>query len=292
MGFTAYRYYKQCRFKTNQISTCFKKLISELKLGPEGFYITGEYRIDDNTKESKNLSISDIGTLCEIKDRPEGLSFHFSPHNEKYAHSDIVFFQAFRGLLQLGQSLSGPKNSDVIFEIIEDSLQLVRTELSEHKEMEIIAIEERLRALEDHQNQDKQQLSCFLSYRFNSRSKALALELTRFLDLLGVKVITGAGYEPRRLDEKVITRLEQPLDFFIYLIIMDGESTWTRDELAYSLAKGYAVVLLVESGSQIEKGLLGDWEYIEFEGDHIGDSFIGILEALQYIKREKMAPKR
>lgn len=264
MGFTAYRYYKQRRFGTNQIATCFQKLVSELNLGPEGYHISGRYRVDDDIEESKNLTISDLGTLCEIKDRPEGLSFSFSPQNIKHAHSDIVFFQAFRGSLQLGQSLSGPEKSEVIFKIIEHSLQLERTELPDLKDRDIVAIEDRLCALEDQLKKDKLQLTCFLSYRFNSRSKALALELTRFLDLLGVKVITGAGYEPRRLNEKVTTRLEQPLDFFIYLITADGESTWTRDELAFSLAKGHAVVLLVESGSRIEKGLLADWEYIEF----------------------------
>jgi hypothetical protein len=115
----------------------------------------------------------------------------------------------------------------------------------------------------------------------------LALELTRFLELLGVNVVTGAGYEPRRVDQKVIARLEQPLDFLIYLITADGESIWTRDELAFSLAKGYALVLLVESGTKIEKGLLGDWEYLEFEGNHIGDSFMGILEALHIYRTGK-----
>jgi hypothetical protein len=150
-------------------------------------------------------------------------------------------------------------------------------------------IEQRLKMLENKIKLPENKLSCFLSYRFNKRSKAIALELTRFLELLGVNVISGAGYEPRRVNEKVTARLNQPLDFLIYLITEDGESTWTRDELAYALGKGYALIIVVESGIKIDQGLMGNWEYLEYDADHISDAFVGILEALRYIKREKRA---
>ena len=74
----------------------------------------------------------------------------------------------------------------------------------------------------------------------------------------------------------------------MYLITKDGESTWTRDELAVAFGEGDPVIILLECGAEIGKGLLGDWEYIEFEGDHIGDTFIAILEALDYMKDQKM----
>ncbi len=289
MSFTAYRYYKQRRFQPNQIANCFEMIISQLSLASDRFSIGGEYRIDDNIEESKVLTVVALKSICEIEKHPERLNFHFADPGEEYGRSNIIVFQPVRGVLQVGLNLSSSEKFEIIFKTIEECLQLERTELAENKDSAILAIEERLHTLEKKLVENKKQLSCFLSYRFNSRSKALALELSRFLELLGVTVITGAGYEPRRVDQKVITRLEQPLDFLIYLITADGESIWTRDELAFSLAKGYALVLLVESGTKIEKGLLGDWEYLEFEGNHIGDSFVGILEALHFIEREKIA---
>ena len=131
------------------------------------------------------------------------------------------------------------------------------------------------------------QLSCFLSYRFNSRSKALALELSRFLSLLNVKVVSGMGYEPRRITEKVTERLKLGHDFLVYLITKDGESMWTRDELVMSFGSGVPVIILVEKSTIFEKGLLGDWEYVEFDGDHIGDTFISILEAIDFLREQK-----
>ena len=106
----------------------------------------------------------------------------------------------------------------------------------------------------------------------------------RFLSLVGVEVTTGAGYEPQSVSDKVLSILGKPLDFVIYLqIAKEGESTWTRDEMAVSLGKGYRIVPLVERGSTLEKGILGDWEYIPFSTGHISDTFIPILEAIKYI---------
>lgn len=288
MKFQAYKYYKQKRFKPNQIAECFQKIISKLELPDDNTSISGTYDVGDNTNESRDISLNDLRTICEIKALPYSVAFSYPDPEEKYGKSNIIIFQVFRGELQLGLHLSGPERSETLFKTFEEALDLEQISPPEYSDEKITIIEERLNSIEERLEEHKQ-LTCFLSYRFNSRSKAVALELMRFLELLEVHVVSGAGYEPRRVDEKVIARLEQPLDFLIYLITKDGESTWTRDELAYSLAKGYAVVLLVESGAEIGKGLLGNWEYLEFESDHISDTFVGILEAIRYIKQEKVA---
>lgn len=292
MKFQAYRYYKQKQFQPNQIAECFQKMISNLDLPDDKASVSGTYNVGDNTNETKDISINDLRTICEIKDRPYSLAFSYSDPEEKYGKSNIIIFHASRGVLQLGLNLSGPESSETLFKIFEEALELEQISPPEYRDKKIEIIEERLNSLEERLAEGRKQLTCFLSYRFNSRSKAIALELMRFLELLEVNVVSGAGYEPRRVDEKVIARLEQPLDFLIYLITQDGESTWTRDELAYSLAKGYAVVLLVESGAEIGKSLLGNWEYLEFERDHIGNTFVGILEAIHYIKQEKVVAKK
>jgi hypothetical protein len=43
----------------------------------------------------------------------------------------------------------------------------------------------------------------------------------------------------------------------------------------------------VEKGSKTGKEILGDHEYIEFDGNHIGDTFIAILEAINFMKDQK-----
>lgn len=129
-------------------------------------------------------------------------------------------------------------------------------------------------------------LQCFISYRFNPKSKALVLELTRFLQLLNVNVITGAGYEPRKISEKVLSCLDN-IDFAIYLVTDDGESMWIRDELGVSIGKGCTIIPLVENNVRMENGILGDWEYVTFETNHIGDTFISLIEAINFIRKQK-----
>ena len=45
--------------------------------------------------------------------------------------------------------------------------------------------------------------------------------------------------------------------------------------------------MLVEKGSKAGREILGGREYIEFDADHIGDTFIAILEAINFIKDQK-----
>lgn len=296
MTFNIFRYYKQKRFKPNQISNCFNKIIADLNLPEDRVSFRGSYDLGDSIEESRDFSPKDLDAICEIKDRPHALFFSFPSPDETHSRSNIIILSDFRDALQLNLGLSEASNSDAIVNTIESLLSLEQVSPPEYTDKEVEAIKERLTKIEEKLIDKEKALSCFLSYRFTSRSKTLALELTRFLELLGSNVISGAGYEPRRLNEKVISRLSQPFDFLIYLITKEGESTWTRDELAVTMGKGFPAILLVESGVEVGKGLLGDWEYLQFQDNHIADTFIGILEALRFIKNkwntdlEKIAP--
>ena len=133
-----------------------------------------------------------------------------------------------------------------------------------------------------------QTLRCFLSYRFAPETEILSLNLQRFLALLDVEVVTGTSYEPRRISDKVVDRLAGPLDFLILLISKGGESLWTRDEIATANQRGLAIIPIVESGAEFEPGIFGDIETIPFETGHIGDAFLKLLEAINFLRRQRI----
>jgi hypothetical protein len=288
MSTTTYRYYELKTFELGQLSSCFSEILESLKLSEKNFHIRGTFSPGDNIRESRYLTLKQVSSVCELKDNPSSLSFSFtSSPEEKYNKENSLILSPYRGVIQAIIEINNPDITKIIISSIEGRLKLQKTELPNLEVCQFKEILQRLELLENKINAKSDELSCFLSYRFSNSSKNIALELTRFLELLGIKVISGVGYEPRKIEEKVMSRLNQPLDFLIYLITKEGESMWTRDELMLALSKGYALVLLVESGADINSGLLGNWEYIEFEKNHIGDTFIGILEALRYIRGEK-----
>ena len=128
-------------------------------------------------------------------------------------------------------------------------------------------------------------LRCFISYRFaDPVVKQIIDELTQFLSLIGVEATSGAGYEPRSIQDKVAERIRKNSDFTILLIDKNGESFWTRDEIGMAKSIGSSIIPVVENGADFFKGIYGDLEYIPFESGHIGDTFVKILQAIEYIK--------
>ena len=152
-------------------------------------------------------------------------------------------------------------------------------------------IAKRLTTLEAKVSGSSRKLRCFLSYRFSPDSENTAFRVERFLALLEIEVIKGTSYEPRSISEKVMERLNQPLDFIVLLLTSTGESMWTRDEIAAALQKDIAVVPLVEEGVTFAPGLFGDLEYIEFARDHVGDAFLKLLEAVTFVRQQKPSVK-
>lgn len=155
----------------------------------------------------------------------------------------------------------------------------------------IDSLEQRLDRLEASRS-DVSDLTCFLSFRFDAKSSAYAERVKTFLEMLGVKVITGLGYEPKTVSDKVRSRLAGPVDVIIALQTASGGSAWTRDEMAKAQQPGVFLIPLVENGSTFVAGIFGDHEYIEFAPDHIGDAFVSLLEGIGVIAREKSSVRR
>lgn len=129
-------------------------------------------------------------------------------------------------------------------------------------------------------------LRCFLSFRFTEADSAVARELERFLSLHAVEVVTGQSYEPRRVEDKVRSRLSG-IDFVVYLLTGTGGSGWVRDEISEARASGVPVIPLVENEAAFEQGLFGNIEHIPFKEGHIGDVWIGLTEAMAFIRAQR-----
>lgn len=145
------------------------------------------------------------------------------------------------------------------------------------------SLERRLDAVQSLQEEDIR-LRCFLSYRFKDADTRVANDVQRFLELQGVEVLTGSSYEPRRVEDKVHSRLSSALDFVVYLVTASGDSSWLRDEVSEARVTGIPVIPLVEEGVAFEGGLFGNVEYIPFAPGHVGDVWIAFVEALAFIR--------
>ena len=290
MSVSLNRYYNNQSFEPGKIASAFRDVLSSFGLNESEISIKASYRILDEGEESRKISLDEIGSICELRDRPKSLSTGLGmPSNFHF-----LILSRVGDLLSLNIEAPTAEKANKLIKDIEKELALNRVYPNigegDHTE-EIGDLSKHPSELEDKLQAENGALSCFLSYRFNDRSTNYASELMKFLDLVGVKVATGAAYEPRSVSDKVLSHLEKPIDFVIYIIAKEGESTWLRDEIAVSQGKGYHIIPLVEEGSNFESGILGDLEYIPFSSSHISDTFIRILEAIRFINKRKKALK-
>jgi hypothetical protein len=116
-----------------------------------------------------------------------------------------------------------------------------------------------------------------LSYHFGGESVGYGGEGRKYLELLGVTVITGEDYEPRPVNEKVRGRLEGKIDLVVIEEPTGGQlgpaMKWRRRN-----NPGVALIPLAENDAAFDQGIFGDYECIRLERGHIGDSFIRLLQ--------------
>lgn len=289
MQATRHKTCKNTSFKPGELRRAFESIMAEIGISEAVARVSAEYRYGDDGNVKKDITFSDLELITDFSNNVTSVSLQFpSDINRQYDKNNFVSLSAFGGGILINTSSENTSTPDTILTILEGALKLIEMPKPEFKQNNDAELEARVEILEAKIQELSRQLSCFLSYRFNTKGKTIALELSRFLSLLDIKVVSGMGYEPRRITEKVTERLKLGHDFLIYLITKDGESMWTRDELVVSFSSGVPVIILVEKGSIFEKGLLGDWEYVEFDGDHIGDTFVSILEAIDFLKEQKI----
>ena len=150
-------------------------------------------------------------------------------------------------------------------------------------------LSERLRKVEQALATERAYLTCFLSFQFSGASVEYGRVVKEFLECQRVRVITGQGYEPKPVSEKVKGRLAEALDVVVVIEPADRKSAWTRDEMARAQSPGVHLIPLVEEGATFDRGIYGDHEYIPFAAGHVGDALLGLLQGIQYVQRVKAA---
>lgn len=121
--------------------------------------------------------------------------------------------------------------------------------------------------------------SVFVAHRFDSSGDAASESLCAFLRQAGYSVLDGQGYEARDIPEKVAERISSQ-DVFI-LLATPGESAWILSEAAYAKGHGKYIVILVEDGTVLNKGIIGgDFEHISFPPGIVEKAFTHLLYAL------------
>lgn len=269
------------------VSHAFAKALTCLGIDISGSeFFVAEDLPDGTELYEPNATLKDLEIICNLEKR---VSF------AKFSHSFPISFRlgADNTLLALTIEVEEASTLDKLRKTFENTLLLeVATEeeldeYEEDKDEKWLSIVQRLDSLESIILAPTRRLRCFLSYRFSESNEVPALRIKQFLTLLNVEVISGVNYEPRKVSEKVLSRLHQPLDFIVLLLTDEGESMWTRDEIATALHKNIALIPIVEKGVRLTPGLLADIEYVEYIKGHVGDAFLKLLEAVCFIREQK-----
>jgi hypothetical protein len=268
-----------------------RELVEEIEkvcsLDIEKTHFTAHYSNETLGKWEKKISKSDIENIHEFLNGDlNSLNFIFGDDSNSF-----IIFDTIDDLYLIIVSVNESPLLVSIFELIEKKLGLekptpeISKKINFHDRLD--NLDSRLSKLENEIKLEQEKIKVFLSYRFGKANSNYALELGRFLNLAGVDVVSGAGYEPRRISDKVMSKISENIDVTIYLVSESGESTWIRDEMAVSLGKGYHIIPIVEKTIKLESGMLSDWEYIPFAKGHIEDAFIRLLEAINFIRNER-----
>jgi hypothetical protein len=275
--------YSKTHFYENRILSpgeLTKAILSIAKLVPdhEEIRILKHQTLADDTHTSDpDLTLDDLETMLQLDSTRLYISFHSKTtvtHLEVNGYGKYIEIAASSDRSTLPQALVQNFSAAL-------AVKPIRLEFTDA----VSELTSRVEYLERKITSPKERLKCFLSYRFDPAVEGLAQKLERFLALLDVDVVTGAGYEPRSVVAKIRDKLgSSDLDFLVLLISKNGESMWTRDEIA--MAK-VPVIPIVEDGAKFEPGLFGDLEYIRFSDGHIEESFIKLLEALKFIRLQK-----
>jgi len=288
MKFSVHKAYMPKVFKLGQIAKTIRSFLQNYDVDCESISYSLYYK-ENSIEWNDTVQFKDLYQINDFSRNLCSLIFRFDI--KENSHDFYVSFQNQSGVFYLGFGAPSLEDAKENLELFERELGLCEyvkeSKQSINIKEELQRINDKLIDLEQKVNQGNENLKCFISYRFNDRIEKYISELKRFLKMVGIDVITGSDYEPRRISEKVTDKLKMDYDFIIYVVTKEGESTWCRDELGASYGRDYTIIPILEEGCELENGILSDWEYINFRPDHIGDIYVKLLEGINYIKKQK-----
>ena len=286
--------YENKKFRPKDISNALISIMDELGVPEDAIELSGTFRTRNGETESKEIDLSDLAAIRDFEGQISAINLSYPTDLIKGRKKDnSISFSSYDGDILLNVCSNNFPSIQGIMDKLENQLKLTERLEKPQGKSTLAPFEgkagtkETTSARTNASPEISKSHSCFLSYRFNARVKFLAPELSRFLTLLDIKVVSGVGYERQRVAGKASGRQKSGYDFLIYLITQDDEYTWSQDELASAYDEGVPVIILLERGSKTGDEILGGHEYIEFDGDHIGDTFIAILEAINFMKDQK-----
>jgi hypothetical protein len=129
----------------------------------------------------------------------------------------------------------------------------------------------------------------FVGQSFAPKDERVNRTVHRFLEAVGIEVVTGEPPTAGSVSAKVRGRIESAEVFVGIFTRRDrisgrrewSTSAWVVDEKAYALAKDKKLVLIKEQGVQSIGGLQGDYEYLEFERSELQDLVLSLLQTFR-----------
>lgn len=294
MQVNRHKVFENKKFRPKDISGALISIMDELGVPDDAIEISGTFKTKSGETEIKKIALSDLAAIRDFEGQTTAVVVSYPTDLIKGNSKDnAITFCNYEGGILINVCTNNFPSIQSIMEKLEGQLKLIEMPEKPQRRRSDELLEEKAETKESTNISSgaspeiAKSVSCFLFYRFNARVKYLAPELSRFLTLLDIKVLSGMGSDQRREAGKASGQPKSGYDFFIYLITADDEGTWTKDELAAAYGEGVPVIMLVEKGSKTGKEILSGREYIEFDADHIGDTFIAILEAINFMRDQK-----
>lgn|GEM_PF-4038725 len=302
MGVNKIFHFKAKQFTPGELSLAAERVCSEV-CGPKYSVSASLSRTlgDGTNLDQQGEDVSLLSAVCDLE--KENISFHLTfairiEHGALTGDIITVYVRVVNGVLVTNvaatsveqlQKFSRAFAREFDLEAIPDDEVSTKWRSKGHMTWDdVAALAERVTAIECDRVVSRR-LTCFLSFRFQGRSLEYGRRVKQFLELLGVRVVTGQGYEPKPINEKVRSRLSENLDVIVVVETKDGKSSWTRDEIARAQNPGIFLIPLVEEGAIFDAGIFGDHEYIPFVEGHVSDAFIGLIEGIRYIERVRIS---
>src|ERR1035437_1318354 len=246
-------------FRASQLSDGLERIAQSIVEREATIEIMVSERLPDGTHTSRGKqSVESIRTLCDLLVQRTTLDIDIGPKTERGLFGDVIVNFTIRpdssGFLDVSFRADTPQLLEKAIGTVSRELELDRApDLAERLKAERIEsgeltfpekfdeIDSRLDALEQ-SNSSLRDVTCFLSYHFEGDSLGYGAEVKKFLELLGVTVITGEDYEPRPVNEKVRGRLAGEIDLVVVIEVAGRKSAWTRDEMAKAQQPGVALI--------------------------------------------------